>query len=470
MSLKHADSLKHYFQQLPAPILNKLTLALELDRLKDDKQRALPHDQLLGILRPFVARSPNPVPRVPTPMRLFCDPFEDLLYTGRNPNKQPGRIVRPSLGPVWQWLTTEIIPDTMRDVDVDLRHAILAGNRAGIDKNLTKLHKVSGLALTDALKGVEEGTAAYYDISQRLGGARAIEDARDMAVALRSARHLKEIRDAFGHDMETLDTQAVHQAKEFFHLLQGWSADGADLVLFTLMSRMKEPWAILPLARELDEENKPEWSQRSVFAKTLEVLLDDFDQLTDYISDLDLNNANLDEVVRDLTAFNKLGEALEKEVPLAPSVAWNTEVRQKQSDVSRLIEMHLERTPEAILQAIPTQQLGAFGGHSGTRPDLSHWPDESKSNRAVNEAAFLDGLKKLASKAAFGTVYNDVYDRIEETVENYAQSIVQTIRATEGEEQDKARAYFETAVELTRQIAGAEKAQLLRHRVEHGLE
>lgn len=465
MSVKKTDRLAHYFKRLPNPVLNKLTLALELDRLKDE-DRGLPYDTLLGILRPFVAQSDNPVPRVPTPMRLFCDPFEDLLYNGKNPNKQPGRIIRPSLTPVWRWLSDELIPDNMQEIDVELRGHILKGNRGGVEQCLSRLHKMTGLALSDALKSLNEGTRSYDEIARKLGGQRAIEDARDMAIALRSARHLREIRSSFGHGIVDLDRATKEQAKDFFQMLQGWSADGADMVLFTLMNRMKEPWLILPLAHELDGEDHSNMSSRSVLAKTVHILADDFEQLAQYFEGLDLDNANMEEVVKDLTTFSHLGESLEQEISLASATAWSSEVDRKRSEVSQIIESHLERAPEAILDALPTLSLGTFGSHGSARPDISYWPDEKKSARAVSEAAFIDGLKSIANNAEFNAVYSDVHERLELSIEAYAQSIIQTIRATDGEEREKAEAYFETALTLTRQISGDDQANLLKNRVE----
>ena len=92
--------LKAFLGSLPGEIAARLASAVEADRMMDGN--ALPHDAILEGLRP-VLRGANAA-RTPTPLRLFCRPFEDILTSNTRKTKQKASIARSSLLPIWLWL------------------------------------------------------------------------------------------------------------------------------------------------------------------------------------------------------------------------------------------------------------------------------------------------------------------------------------------------------------------------------
>src|SRR5438067_6317285 len=67
--------LKAFLGNLPGPAAARLAMAVEVDQLMDG--HALPHQDILEGLRPVLRR--EHYERAPTPLRLFCRPFQDLL-------------------------------------------------------------------------------------------------------------------------------------------------------------------------------------------------------------------------------------------------------------------------------------------------------------------------------------------------------------------------------------------------------
>ena len=70
-----AGLLKAFLGGLPGQAAARLAMAVEVDRLMDG--HVLPHDDILEGLRPVLRR--ENYERTPTPLRLFCRPFQDLL-------------------------------------------------------------------------------------------------------------------------------------------------------------------------------------------------------------------------------------------------------------------------------------------------------------------------------------------------------------------------------------------------------
>src|SRR5215469_7477596 len=99
--------LKSFLGGLPGPAAGRLAMAVETDRLMDG--HVLPHETILEGLRPALRVEHQD--RRPTPLRLFCRPFQDLLTCQPRKTKQKAAIARGTLVPVWNWVSLTLIPD-----------------------------------------------------------------------------------------------------------------------------------------------------------------------------------------------------------------------------------------------------------------------------------------------------------------------------------------------------------------------
>ena len=94
--------LQSFLGTLPEQAAAKLAHAIEMDRLADGK--ALPHDAILMGLRPSLRQLHGGSARTKTPLRLFCQPFEDLLTSEPRRSKQKAILSRASVTPIFTWL------------------------------------------------------------------------------------------------------------------------------------------------------------------------------------------------------------------------------------------------------------------------------------------------------------------------------------------------------------------------------
>jgi hypothetical protein len=98
--------LKAFLGSLPGAMAARLARAVEVDRLMEGT--VLPHAEILTGLRP--ALKDDSPERTPTPLRLFCMPFQDILTNALRTRKQKAVIARQSVLPVWQWVSQVLIP------------------------------------------------------------------------------------------------------------------------------------------------------------------------------------------------------------------------------------------------------------------------------------------------------------------------------------------------------------------------
>src|SRR6478736_4448028 len=98
-----------------------LAMAVEVDRLMDG--HTLPHDDIMEGLRPVLRR--ENYDRTPTPLRLFCRPFQDLLTSMPRRVKQKGSIGRGTLVPAWNWLSQTLLPAETAAFSAECRALVL---------------------------------------------------------------------------------------------------------------------------------------------------------------------------------------------------------------------------------------------------------------------------------------------------------------------------------------------------------
>ncbi|HTO39515.1 MAG TPA: hypothetical protein VL026_00955, partial [Rhizomicrobium sp.] len=99
--------MRSFLSGLPPATAAELARAIERDRRQNGS--GLPHDAILKSLRPAL-RQTDPEGRIFTPLRLFCQPFEDLLMSRSGQVKLKGRIARESISPVWGWIGSTLLP------------------------------------------------------------------------------------------------------------------------------------------------------------------------------------------------------------------------------------------------------------------------------------------------------------------------------------------------------------------------
>ncbi len=468
MKPENLKRLGNFLSQIPESTVISLITALEIDRLKN-AGKGLPHNDLLALLRPRLAHTSQQVARIPSPQRLFCDPFEDLIYTGRNPQKLPGRIVRKSLTPIWDWLGEDLIPAKRTELEKRISQGILAGDDEQMYRSAAELHQVAGDVLQEMIRSIDLNDKSYKEVSHRLGTERTLADVRDVAVALRAAPHLEEIRRHFPIPIVKLDEDDVFETERQYRALKRHAPEATGLLFSLLMSRMQEPWKVISLARELGLSSGTSDDQTTEMQEIVDTLLSDASELSHHVKSYDIQRSDLHQFVDGITEFQRLSSGLSESVADVEVASWDRSLRVQQNQVAGVMESLLERSPEKIMEAIPIRKIGGFAGRGTARPDLSQWPQENAVKRAVDHAVFLDGLRYVATKAAFGDVYRDVVDTMENTIVRYSENIVNEIRATDGEEREKAEAYLDVAVQLTRHILGETEANLLKRRAQAAL-
>src|SRR5947207_13648410 len=166
--------LKAFLGGLPGPAAARLAMAVEVDRLMDG--HTLPHDDIMEGLRPVLRR--ENYDRTPTPLRLFCRPFQDLLTSMPRKAKQKGSIARGTLVPAWNWVSQILLRAETDAFSTECKALVLNHKPDEALMRAAKFWPVAAEAIQKALS-TEAGRQTAQKI---LGDGFAVADVLDMAL------------------------------------------------------------------------------------------------------------------------------------------------------------------------------------------------------------------------------------------------------------------------------------------------
>lgn len=453
--------LRSFLGRLPPATAQQLARAIEADKLYDGK--GLPHDAILESLRPALRQAP-PEGRVLTPLRLFCQPFEDLLINAGGKAKLKGRIARESILPVWTWVCTTVLPDEVQTYSNDVRQAIEKQDIALAYSFATQFWMKSSEVIRAALSN-----EATRSVARSALGDLSMADAEEMALMLGVGESVLEIHKKLPRGTATLTEELIWSLREIYDALLQTNSDAAPYVTVITMSRLAKPWEALRLPLMIARKTQDTLLSSTDMGLAGELLFHDLEDYAFQIRAVRQPHFDVEVLLRNLLRFTELSSAVVKEVEIRRDGRWGQNLLKDRSLVGTTMDAMMQKAPKEILGALPMHKSGSYGG--GPRvPNIEHMPDqEDKTERAIRYAKLVIGCRHLASRASFGATHKDAIDEIERELRVYNEDIVKLMRDPDEAKRTKAEPYFKAAVELTAILFSEEEADFLRRRARASL-
>jgi len=448
--------LRSLLGRLPPATAQQLARAIEADKLYDGK--GLPHDIILETLRPAL-RQTTPEGRVLTPLRLFCQPFEDLLIDAGGKAKLKGRIARESILPVWTWISTTVLPDEVQAYSNNVRQAIEKQDVPAAYSFATQFWSKSSAAIRAALSNDNKRSTARSAL-----GDLSMADAEEMALMLGIGENVLEIHKKLPRGTATLTEELIWSLREIYDALLQTDTDAAPYVTVITMSRLAKPWEALRLPLMIARKTQDTLLSSTDMGLAGELLFHDLEDYAFQIRAVRQPHFDVDLLLRNLSRFTELSSAVVKEVEIRRDGRWGQNLLKDRSLVGTTMDAMMQKAPKEILAATPMHRSGSYGG--GPRvPNIEHMPDhDEKTERAIRYARLVIGCRHLASRASFGATHKDAVDEIERELRVYNEDIVKLMRDPDETKRVKAEPYFRAAVDLTAILFSEEEADFLRRR------
>jgi len=446
---------------LPDQVARKLAVAVEYDRLDGG---ALPHDVILEGLRPALQRTGLKRQGVPTLQRAFFEPIEDLLTATGEGKKEQACLARRSLTPIWRWLEMGLVADGIASATKAYAEAVHKADPAGRDQALGLLWTDASRAMTAALAAAAPRTPDYDKIVNKLGGAHALEDAREMALLLQAAPQFRALQAGVPRGTKKLSAEELAFIRQSYDTLMVQLPDQAVYVPVVVLRRLSKPANVMEALKILARTESDAKIAETTLALAGDLLISDFEAKAKFLTTTQLGEANTNEVLAQLEQFTEMSAGLTQSLDIRREGRWGKRLVETRAKLSETMERRIEKIPDEIIGAFPITSAGSYAARGGPRPNFGRWPDDAKIGRAGNLALFLGGSRWLAGKALFGVSHKAAVERISKFLVAYGDDLVGELKAGDPDAVGRCQAHLQALLRVTELVMGEQEADILRRR------
>jgi hypothetical protein len=439
--------LKAFLAGLPGAAAGRLAMAVEVDRLMDG--HALPHEAILEGLRPVLRR--EHYDRTPTPLRLFCRPFQDLLTCVPRTAKQKAVIARGTLVPAWNWICSDLLPEEAATYTAECRALVLAHKYEDALARAVQFWPLAAAAMTKAVSGsVSRETAR-----KALGGdAAAVDDIAEMALLLSAGEVMESLATLLPAPVPAFNEQLVWQVREIYDQLVKTQPDVAPYVAVVAMNRLAKPWEALRLPLLVTRHNDDTLISKTDMGLVGEMLFTRMDALKSSIQVTRHPLFDAQKLMDEAKSFAELSSHIVKEIEIKRDGEWGKRLMEERALIGKVMESFMDRAPREIGAALPMAK--------GTGADFSKPCNAEKQEMAVRYARLVAGSRNFAAAASFAAKQKAIYEDLCTTLKRYNEDLVKALKADP--QHAVANAQLLLCAELSAILFSDEEAELLRRR------
>jgi hypothetical protein len=437
--------LKAFLAGLPGAAASRLAMAVEVDRLMDG--HALPHEDILEGLRPILRR--DHYDRAPTPLRLFCRPFQDLLSCAPRTAKQKAVIARGTLVPAWNWICNDLLPEEAAAYAAECRALVLSHKHEEALARAAQFWPLAAAAMTKAVS-VSRETAR-----KALGGdAAAVDDVAEMALLLSAGEAMEKLAAILPAPVPAFNEQLVWEAREIYDQLVKSHPDVAPYVAVVAMNRLAKPWEALRLPLLVTRHSDDTLIAQTDMGLVGEILFARMDALKASIQITRHPLFDAQKLMDDVKTFADLSSHIVKEIELKREGDWAKRLMAERVMIGDIMETFMDRAPREVGAALPMAK--------GTGADFSKPCNAEKQEMAVRYARLVAGSRNFAAAASFAAKQRAIYEDLCTSLKRYNEDLIKALKADP--QHAVANAQLQLCGELSAILFSEEEAELLRRR------
>ena len=187
-------------------------------------------------------------PRIGDHARLFFQPLEPFLVDEALDHKHRGRLARPTLEPIWLWLSNTVMPDEARAFGEAVETALLASDTARAMQLADAFQDQAVERVQIALDRFIKDDKAQRQLCVQLGTTRALEDVQTVVGILRARDALASLGTQLPGHINSLAGPSLENVKAQLDAAMSVNADVILYALVLLINRLAASWQLVRLA------------------------------------------------------------------------------------------------------------------------------------------------------------------------------------------------------------------------------
>lgn len=450
------QQLMALFENLPEAQLKKLGARIELDR--NENRFGLPHQAVISLMRPYLAAVR--APRVYTPQRILCVPFEDLFTNEDKGFKRTGFIHRTSIAAFWNWVSKDLMPDSFPPLADWFIAAQKDGNNDAAAEASSAIWKQTAAALGDALKKIDNDADAQESLAKKLGGTIVLEDIQEMAAILTIADHIEELKTKLPHKpIPILTGKNVATILDYYKKV-GVDHPGMEIyLLLAVIGRLMQPFPILRVFRSLSRKGDDAMIRRTDLSIAGEIVINALEKDGEAAIEVSRDfQASEEEIVRKAARFAAAFKGITTDIGIRRDGEWGQRMYASRNKVAETMQTRiLSKAEKVIISPLVKKR-------SGRMEKLTEWPDDEKFEAAEDRAAALSMLYRISDQLGIRSACQTEIDELRTLLNDYSVSLVEELTKISKKEHPPAFANLAVVVRLLELVANSDEADLLRRR------
>ena len=450
------QKLLSIFEGLPEEKLKRLGARIELDR--QDNLFALPHQTVMDMMRPYLAAIR--APRVYTPQRILCVPFEDLLTFPDPDFKKRGVLGRGSIAVMWDWVTKDLAASEFQDLAEQFTDAQKGGDQQQANDCAKQIWRLCADRMRKAFEEADDDIAKFDAISDRLGGAHRFEEVEEMSKVLQIAPYIEALKEDLPlKPIIGLTAEHVSMIAETYKTVAE-EEPGCELyLLLVIMGRLLQPFPILKVFRLLSRDKDDSAVRRTDLSVAgdivIEALENDAKQVADAMRSTDVDE---EEVVRKATRFAAAFKGITTDIGIHRDGEWGKRMYGSRAIVSKAVEDKvLKGATDTIKSSLPIQ-----GGKVSDA--LSDWPDDDMFETAERRAKALGQTLRISEQLGLKAACTSAVTELRRDFDDMGVQLIDKLGSIDPANEGPAFANMCMVVRLTELVSNSEQADMLRRR------
>ncbi len=385
----HIDRIWEFLQRLSP--MTRSCLLTELERL-----------ELCGVDMPGSAdiqaklraefRSGASQNKEAEPSFHFFAALEPVLMEGAPDYDSPGRIPRPSLVPIWEWSSRDLLPTMARDFNTKMRNLI------GNDNKKKELKQAVSVFQTKVVKYLEntlsDPTAAQMTrtrLANYTSARSAYGDLVKIMIALRARDPIAKFNMALPERFAKFDNGEVAKMTALLDAFRKGNADAVPFAISMIGRRLKTPWHLIRLATKAAASKNVADVAATPYAIAVPMVLDRIDDGRRALRIALKQNRVI--IARDLLSdIYDTEYALRKHVDQLAESEWGTRLQGLMDGVEALVAAEISRFPAEVGHVLGSRRLRNHNSLAGKLTSLAWKAGDAVTNGAAQ-------FKKLINAA-----------------------------------------------------------------------
>jgi len=318
-----------------------------------------------------------------SPPRLFFAPLNPLLNEGAPEHANSGRIARGSLGPIWEWISRDLLPTMARDFVHQVKDLIAGDKQKEARQAVTAFQTKVVKYLESTLRDADGVGHTRFKLATYTASRSAYDDLVKIMQALRARDALAKFNSALPESFAKFDDAQVRKMTALLHGIAKQNADAVPFAIALIAQRLRTPWQLIFLATKAAASRGAADVAKTPYAIVVSMVLDRIEDDRALLRTALRNNRVI--VARDLlTEIYDIEHALHRRIDQFDQSAWGERLTSLMESIASLVEAEVARFPDEVGHVLASRSLRIHDSLAGKLAQLAWKGRDAVSSGAAN--------------------------------------------------------------------------------------